>query len=126
MTCVGRNTRWDNHHIFYIKADWCGDEAKRLRNHPYCIVPTPRGLHKRVHAKVEDGVPIPSAFHIKGALRQLDYLLLFGAISERDNIEKRLTTLISIFSGIEQPTADALKAQLGAAQRYRTFNPHLF
>ena len=126
MTCVGRNQWVDNHHIFYTMAEWHEGASKELRNHPYCIVPTLRELHKKVHAKVEDGVPIPSDCHIRSAIVSLDYLLLFGTISTQDDIERRLVNLILLFEATEKPTTEALKAQLLAVQRYKYFNPHLF
>lgn len=126
MTCVGGNQRIDNHHIFYTMAEWREGASKELRNHPYCIVPTLRELHKIVHAKVEDGVPIPSDCHIRSTVEALDYLLLFGIISKQDDIERRLVNLILLFEEVEKPTTEALKAQLLAVRRYKYYNPHLF
>ena len=126
MTCVGGNQRIDNHHIFYTMAEWREGASKELRNHPYCIVPTLRELHKEVHAKVKDGVPIPSDCHIRSAVVTLDYSLLFGTISEQDDIERRLVNLIPLFEKVEKPTTEALKAQLLAVRRYKYSNPHPF
>lgn len=126
MTCVGMDQMVDRHHIFYTMAEWHEGMSKKLRDHPYCIVPTLRGLHNKVHAKVENGVPLPSDFHMRSAITALDYLLLFGTISEQDDIERRLVNLILLFEGVEKPTVEALKAQLQAVRRYKYFNPHLF
>lgn len=77
----------------------------------------PRDLHERLHAEVP-GVPVPNGDSVKHALDQIDYLSNFGAISEKDNAEKRLSVLIALFDCIEQPTADALKEQLKIIREY--------
>lgn len=107
----------DEHHLLYTRKKWSSGSAKVLRRQSYCKVRMPRDLHERLHAEVP-GIPVPNGDSVKHALDQIDYLSNFGAISEKDNAEKRLSVLIALFDCVEQPTADALKEQLKIIREY--------
>ena len=101
----------DEHHLLYTRKKWSSGKARVLRRQAYCKIRMPRSLHETIHIEVPD-VPVPSGESARQALDQLDYLFLSGAISTRDNAEKRLSVLITLFNCSEQPTIDALKKQL--------------
>lgn len=108
----------DSHHIFFTKTGWSSRPAHRLRTHWYCVVEIPRGtLHHKIHDKVRY-VPVPRECNIIAALTQLDLLEYHEAIKPTDPLEKRLRVLISLFSVVEQPTADALEKQLEVVCEY--------
>lgn len=107
----------DEHHLLYTRKDWSSGSAKVLRRQSYCKVRLPRDLHEKLHAEVPS-VPVPGGNSVKHALDQMDYLAHFGAISEKDNVEKRLLVLIALFDCVEQPTADALRKQLKIIREY--------
>lgn len=56
-------------------------------------------------------VPIPRDINALRALEQLRLLERYGAISDEDNIERRLEILAALFDCVEQPTADAFRKQ---------------
>lgn len=86
--------------------------AKRLRELPYCKVVLPRTtVHNAIHHYVNT-VPVPKEINAKIAVEALEKLKQYQAISSTDSVEKRLQVLIALFECIEEPTANALKAQL--------------
>ena len=74
-------------------------------------------MHKQIHESARS-VPVPSNYAIEGAFEQLNLLEKRGAISETDNIEKRLKVFIALFECIADPTANALRKQLEIVQNY--------
>ena len=68
-------------------------------------------------------MPVPKTINAINALAQLRKLEEQGAISEQDSLLKRLKVLIALFDCIEQPTADALKAQLEVAREFYKKSP---
>ena len=108
----------DKHHIFFTRRAWRSGLAFALRHNPYSIVMIPRAtLHKQIHESARS-VPVPSNYAIEGAFEQLNLLEKRGAISETDNIEKRLKVFIALFECIADPTANALRKQLEIVQNY--------
>ncbi len=57
------------------------------------------------------------------ALNQLMMLEQSGAISDDDDIEKRLMILAALFDCVEQPTADAFRKQQQVAHEFYTKKP---
>ena len=109
---------FDNHHLFYTKMIYNTKYTNKLREHPYCKCTIPKGtLHHNIHKEVRY-VPVPREISAKAALEELEKLKEYGAIRDDDSIIKRLKTLICIFDGCDQPTADALKKQLAVAMDY--------
>ena len=108
----------DCHHIFFQKRHWKGGLKNELRMYWYCRVYIPRNtLHREIHAYLAT-IPVPKGTNIRSALTQLRELEKYGAISETDNIEKRLKVLIALFECAEDPTANALKVQLEIVQKF--------
>jgi hypothetical protein len=109
----------DKHHLLFQRRHYTG-VLSELRHYPYCVVSIPKNtLHRRIHEYLGD-IPAPRPIIAKQALDQLRMLERFGAISDNDDIEKRLTVLIALFECVEQPTADALKYQLSVVRKYRS------
>lgn len=63
-------------------------------------------------------VPVPEHYSAKIVLEKLDKLEKAGVISDSDSFEKRLNLLATLFEGIEEPTAEALKLQLKLVREY--------
>lgn len=94
-----------------------------MREFHYCKVYIPKDtLHKRIHAQVPT-VPVPKTVNALAALTQLRLLEQAGAISDDDNIEKRLMVLAALFDCVEQPTADAFREQQRIAHEFYTKKP---
>lgn len=108
----------DTHHLCYPKKLWRKSYgAQQLREFYYCRVYVPKDqLHNLIHAKVLE-VPVPKTVNALDALVQLKYLEKAGAISDHDTIERRLKLLAALFDCVEQPTADAFRAQLRVVQQ---------
>lgn len=105
-------TSFDKHHIFWIRKEWNKGALSDLRVHPYCVILLHRDtIHTFIHTHLAY-IPAPSEFMAKEVIGHLEYLEKYGAISQKDPIEKRLKVLIALFECAEQPTADALKEQL--------------
>ena len=109
----------DLHHIFYQGRYYKKCTAlHELRDYWYCKIYIPKNtLHKKIHHEIED-VPAPKEVNAKNALRQLKMLESYGAISNDDNLERRLLILSALFDCVEQPTADALYEQLYIAREF--------
>lgn len=103
----------DTHHLLYPRRDWnCHDLTKAMRSHWYLKVEIPTDtLHSEIHRIVKE-IPVPSCRLLSDARRQLDLIYSFGAISNSDPIERRLTLLYSLFECSAPDTAEALKAEL--------------
>lgn len=116
---VRRRSDKDQHHLCYQKKFWRKSPGtQRLRDFHYCKVYIPRDtLHKRIHALVPI-VPVPKDINALAALTQLRLLEQAGAISDEDNIERRLMLLAALFDCIEQPTADAFREQSKIVQEF--------
>lgn len=113
-------TPYDRHHILYIRKEWNKGRLNKLRLHPYCIVPMDRdSLHRYLHVHLAC-IPAPSGGVVDSVLMQLEFLERYGAISQEDDVEKRITVLIALFECIAQPTADALKEQLRIIREFYT------
>lgn len=107
---------FDRHHIFFIGAKYNYGDLKSLRNFHYCIIRIKRDTtHRQIHRGVSQ-VPVPKPINARSALNQLVILEKHGAISDNDSLERRLTILAALFDCIEQPTADALRAQIKASR----------
>lgn len=101
----------DVHHLCYQGRNWKRGALRLLREHPYCKVIVPKDtLHREIHLFVWD-IPAPKEENAREALRQLNLLQEYGAISDKDPLEKRLLLLTALFESIEQPTANAFKMQ---------------
>ncbi len=99
-------------HLCFQKRHWKGGYLAELRSFYYCVVSIPKdSLHRRIHEFMAD-VPAPSGANAKDALASLRTLEKYGAISNSDPIEKRLTVLAALFDCVEQPTSDAFRKQL--------------
>lgn len=107
------------HHILWIRRKW--DKASwshKLRNHPYMKVSIPKDtLHKWIHQAVYE-VPIPREIICQKAYEEIERLYKFGAISDNDNIIKRLDLLIFILKYVADDTVAALEAQKEIATRF--------
>lgn len=79
-------------------------------------------MHKLLHAEVPL-VPFPRSINALSALNQLMMLEQSGAISDDDNIEKRLMILAALFDCVEQPTADAFRKQQQVAHEFYNKKP---
>lgn len=109
---------FDTHHIFFSKLIFNGKWTAKLRSYPYCIATIPKStLHKDLHKDLRY-VPVPKEVNAEDALNQLETLKKYGAISDDDNLVKKLTVLVGIFECSEQPTADALRKQLAVAKAF--------
>jgi len=109
----------DCHHIFFQKRYWKGGLKGELRMHWYCRVYIPRDtLHRELHSLIMT-IPVPRYCSIRSATEQLKMLEKYGAIKNTDPIDKRLRVFIALFECIEDPTADALKAQLEIVDRFQ-------
>lgn len=112
------NTR-DRHHLCYQRNKWARGSLRLLRDYWYCKVSIPRDtLHKKLHLEMPD-VPVPSDSSAKSALKQLEMLEQYSAITEFDSIEKRLDLLASLFDCSDQKTADAFRKQLEIVREFR-------
>lgn len=82
-------------------------------------VPIPKDtLHKWIHQAVFE-VPIPSELVCQQAYKEIDMLYEFGAISDSDNIVKRLVLLIFILEyAADDATIAALETQKEIATRF--------
>jgi len=101
----------DCHHIFYYRKDYKTKTLRELRELPYCKVYLPKDtIHKAIHALVPC-VPVPKEVNAREIIRHIGFLEEYKAIGSADSFEKRIETLASLFDCIEQPTADALRAQ---------------
>jgi hypothetical protein len=111
-------TPFDKHHILYIRKEWSKGKLDKLRLHPYCIISLDRDtIHRYLHVHLAC-IPAPSGRVVDPILEQLELLEKYGAISQEDSLEKRLTILIALFECIAQPTADALKEQLRLTREF--------
>ena len=109
----------DKHHLCYQRRKWQKGSLRLLRDYWYCRVYIPRDtLHKRIHLELND-VPIPKDSSARDALRQLEFLEEYSAISEYDSIERRLELLASLFDCSDQPTADGFREQLRIVCEYK-------
>ena len=110
-------TPFDKHHIFYIRKEWNKGELDKLRLHPYCIVKVRRNtLHRYLHTHL---AYIPDERCVQDMVDCLKFLEDNKAIGPKDQLEKRLAILISLFELVEQPTADALKEQLKIVHEFK-------
>ena len=108
----------DTHHIMFTRRRWDTGAAKVLREHYYAKALIPKDtLHKAIHAELAY-VPVPRKVSIMFALKQLQMLEDYHAISADDSFEKKLRVLIAIFECLEEPTAEALRQQLEIVQQY--------
>ena len=108
----------DVHHILYMRKAWKSGAIGELRLYWYCRIPIPRDtLHRQIHTELKF-IPVPRHTNARHTLEQLEYLVHYGGISEKDSIEKRLKVLIALFDCCEQPTADALREQLAIVNRF--------
>ena len=90
---------YDTHHLCWPRKRWNKGLARVLRYHWYMKVKIPmRTLHRTIHEELA-GVPVPESNEIKRALRHLDQLAKIEAISENDDIEKRLAIIVPLFTG---------------------------
>lgn len=114
-----RRSQDDCHHLCYQKRYWCKTPGTlSLRRHHYCKVYIPRDtLHKILHNHILT-VPVPKEINALGALEQLRLLERYGAISDEDNIERRLQILSALFDCVEQDTADAFREQARIAHEF--------
>lgn len=114
----------DVHHLCYYKKDWRKSfGASKLREFWYCRMPIPKDtLHRRIHTLVPY-VPVPKSVNALAALEQLRSLERYDAIHDTDPIERRLMLLIALFDCVEQPTADAFRAQLEIAREFYIKKP---
>ena len=111
-------SKFDRHHLCFIKRKWSNGPVYALRQFHYCIMLLPRTtLHRYIHENMAH-IPVPSELAAKGALEQLRYLEKYGAIHDDDPIEKRLTLLAALFDCIAQPTADGFRYQLEVVRRF--------
>lgn len=102
---------YDNHHLLYQRRHWTGEYTSALRRYWYCIVKIPKDtLHHQIHEFIGD-IPKPKECNARDALDQLRALNAYGALKKSDPIELRLAVLASFFDCVDQPTADALRAQ---------------
>lgn len=109
----------DRHHLCYQRKKWTRGSLRLLRDYWYCKVSIPRDtLHKKLHLEVSD-VPVPSESSAKSALKQLEMLEEYNAISEYDSIERRLDILASLFDCSDQETANAFRKQLEVVREFR-------
>lgn len=112
----------DKHHIFYQRKHY-NKQLAELRNFSYCSVYIPKNsLHRLIHEALRD-VPTPSVVNARDALAQLRALMKYGAISENDPIELRLTVLIALFDVAEERTTKALRKQLAVVRNFYN-SPH--
>lgn len=113
----------DKHHLLYTRRSWNFGYAHALRNYYYCIITIRRDtLHHLIHTEIPY-IPAPKEVNAMCALEQLKILTEQNAISQKDNIRKRLEVLASLFDAVEQPTADALRAQLSVVHRFYNDSP---
>ena len=113
----------NRHHICFIGRNWSRGYAAALRNFHYCIIPIPRDtLHSLIHANINT-VPVPRGKSAKDVLDHLMMLERYGAISDEDDIEKRLNLLASLFDCMEQPTADGFRKQLRIVRKFKNKPP---
>ena len=113
-------TPFDKHHIFYIRKEWNKGELDKLRLHPYCIVKVRRNtLHRYLHTHLAY-IPAPDEHCVQDMVDCLKFLEDNKAIGPKDQLEKRLAVLISLFELVEQPTADALKEQLKIVHEFKS------
>ena len=113
----------DRHHLCYQRNKWARGNLRLLRDYWYCRVSIPRDtLHKKLHLGVPD-IPTPRDSSAKSALKQLEMLEQYSAISEYDSIERRLELLATLFDCSDQPTADAFRRQLDIVREFRK-SPH--
>lgn len=109
----------DKHHLCYQRKKWARGSLRVLRDYWYCKVSIPRDtLHKKLHLEISD-IPVPSESSAKSALKQLEMLAEYNAISEYDSIERRLGILASLFDCSDQETADAFRKQLDIVREFR-------
>lgn len=109
----------DRHHLCYQSKKWARGSLRLLRDYWYCKVSIPRDtLHKKLHLEMPD-IPVPSDSSAKSALKQLEMLEQYSAISEFDSIERRLELLATLFDCSDQATADAFRKQLDIVREFR-------
>ena len=109
----------DHHHILFTRHKWNSTASTReLRQYFYCVIPLRKAtLHRFIHDNVPE-IPVPSEEAAREVLEQLRALEFYRAISKGDSIRKRLQLLISLFDYYEKSTADALRAQLKAVDKF--------
>lgn len=113
---------YDVHHLCFMRKNWNYGYAKAIRQFYYCKVKIQRDtLHRYIHENMSN-IPTPgsSARTIYEQLLMLDRM---GVLHDDDSIEKRLMVLTSLFDGVEQPTADALKRQTSIIQKFKNKPP---
>lgn len=109
----------DRHHILFFRRSFCKEMwSRRLREHPYLGVMIPADtLHRQIHEAMTNGVPRPSEFACETVWHDLEDLRLMGLADEKtDGIERRLDTLIELFSYCGENADDTIKALL--TQKY--------
>lgn len=112
------HTSKDSHHLLWMRRRWSNGALVALRKYPYCIIDIPRNtLHREIHENIAT-IPTPSAINAQSALNQLRTLEKYGAISDQDDIVRRLEVLIALFDCAEPRTTDALKRQLAIAREF--------
>lgn len=113
----------DRHHLFWQARHWNKGYVKTLREYWYCKIYLPKKtLHVQIHQGMR-GIPTPRGFSAKIVLEYLEHLNGYGAISESDDIEKRLSLLIALFDCLEPETTEALRKQLSIVRTHN--NPPL-
>ena len=113
------NTALDRHHLFYQRRHYSG-VLSELRNFEYCIVPIPKNtLHSMIHEFIGD-IPTPKPVNARDALKHLRMLYNYGAITNDDDIERRLVILIALFECVEPSTVNALRQQLSIVREYKS------
>ena len=109
---------YDVHHIFFQGCKWKTRWAKRLREMPYCKVILPRTtVHNAIHHYIQT-VPVPKEINARMVVESLEELKQYEAIHATDSVEKRLRVLIALFECVEEPTTNALKAQLEVVSKF--------
>lgn len=112
-------TSRDWHHCLFQKRHWHTGWAKRLREHEYCGAMIPKNtLHRFIHEGVND-VPLADGKSCRIAVEAINNWLEAGYIHLDDPLEKKLSTLISIFNKLEPRTTDVLKKQLKIVREFK-------
>lgn len=109
---------YDNHHCLWPRRDWNKGYAKGIRSHWYFIVKIPR---KTLHARIHEGItciPVPPGQICRRVFEKIMSLDSYGLLSEEDPLESRLEMLASMFDGLYDPTADAIREQSKIVRRF--------
>lgn len=90
---------YDTHHLCWPRKRWNKGWARLLRYHWYMRVEIPKNtLHRKIHNKISS-IPLPDEKETQRAISHLDILRGTGAISDDDDIEKRLAIRAPTLSG---------------------------